>query len=148
MTFSDVDSIPKTGAAGEWLEADGAGETGLVYRLQAQVVDFTISCRQSDKSLTVKSAFTGAAPKVGDVASVQLGATLADASVIDEAGLAGPGAVAVRTMLTLDLLYALANARSIGLTYRGAFTGTGDDDAGKLRAFANKCAGLTGMTPP
>jgi hypothetical protein len=140
-----MDSAPKTGAAGQWLDADGAGETGLVYRLQAQVVDFTLSCRQSDKSLTVKSAYSGAAPKTGDLASVQIGAVLADAPIVDEGG---PGAIAARAPLTADLLYALANARSIGLTYRGAFTGTGEDSEGKLRAFAGNCARLTGMTPP
>ncbi len=148
VTFSDMDSAPKTGADGQWLDADGPGETGLVYRLQAQVIDFTLSCRQSDKSLTVKSAYSGPAPKAGEMASLQLGAVLTDAPVVNEAGLAGPGAVAVRAALTADLLYALANARSIGLTYRGAFTGTGEDSEGKLRAFAGNCARLTGLTPP
>lgn len=145
VTFSDMDSAPKTGAGGQWLDADGPGETGLVYRLQAQVVDFTLTCRQSDKSLTVKSAYAGGAPKVGELASVQIGAALADAPVVDEGG---PGAVAARTPLTADLLYALANARSIGLTYRGAFTGTGEDSEGKLRVFAGNCARLAGMPAP
>lgn len=148
VTFSDMDSAPKIGNAGQWLDADGPGETGLVYRLQAQVIDFTLSCRQSDKTLTVKSAHSGAAPNAGEVASVQIGGILADAVVVDEAGAAGPGAVAVRTALTADIIYALANARSVGVTYRGEFTGTGEDDQGKLRAFAVNCARLTGLTPP
>jgi hypothetical protein len=148
VTFSDMDSAPKIGNAGQWLEADGAGETGLVYRLQAQVVDFTLSCRQSDKTLRVKSAHSGGMPKAGETASVQIGGILADATVVDEAGVAGPGAVAVRAALTADMLYALANARSVGVTYRGEFTGTGEDSEGKLRAFAGNCARLTGLTPP
>lgn len=132
--------ITKTGAAGQWLEADSPGETGLIYRLQAQVVDFTLTCRRSDKALTIRTAYPGPPPKAGDLARLKLGASEVEAIVVDEPSVAGPGAVAARTPVNQLVITALANARAVGLTYRGVSIETGPDPASYLRYFAQACA--------
>jgi hypothetical protein len=132
----------KAGADGEWLDADGPGETALVYRLQAQVIDFTLTCRQSDHSLIIEAASDPPA-KPGEMAKLKIGASEVLAPVVDAQDLAGPGAVAVRLPINPIVITALANANQVRLTYRDSSAETGVDTQGKLKAFAQTCAQLT-----
>jgi hypothetical protein len=132
----------KEGAEGEWLDADGAGETALVYRLQAQVIDFTLVCRQADHSLIVAGA-NGAPVQAGDLAKLKLGSSEVEAPIIDAPELAGPGAIAVRVPVNPLVITALANANQVRLTYKDDSAETGVDKQGKLKAFAQTCSQLT-----
>lgn len=133
-----------------WLVADGAGETGLVYRDAADAPGFAMSCRQASKTfhLTVPDPVE-TAPIAKETANLILGdegfvvpiaAGPADAS--------GARALVVDVPLDPKLVRALADAKSARLEFRDAFVETGVDTEGKLLAFSQHCEQLTGVTAP
>jgi hypothetical protein len=121
---------------GEWLEADGPGETALVFR-SAGAPDFTLVCSQEDKTVRVSA---GGFPTTGS-AELFFGAKSYQAPL--EPAKNEPGRSAVSLLADAALMQSIAQAKSVRLKASDQFAETGQDKAGKLAAFATTCAGLT-----
>jgi len=131
-----------------WLVADGAGETGLVYRDAPDAPGFAMSCRQAGKTFRLTAPDpVEAAPIANETANLILGD---EGFVVPIA--AGPSDASGGRLLVVDapldprLLRALADAKSARLEFRDAFVETGVDTEGKLLAFSQHCEQLTGVS--
>lgn len=127
-----------------WLEADGAGETAIVYRDAADAPGFSLSCARAAKSFRVMAPDpVEGAPIEKETATLILG---------DQAFLvpvaAGQGVeptLVVETPMIPKLLRAVADAKSARLVFRDGFVETGVDTDGKFLDFSRRCETLTGV---
>lgn len=131
-----------------WLAADGAGETGIVYRDAPDALGFAMSCRQASKTFhLVVPDPVETTPIAKETATLILG----DEGFIVPVA-AGPADATSGRSLVVDapldpkLLRALADAKSARLEFRDAFVETGVDTEGKLLAFSQHCEQLTGVS--
>ncbi len=132
------DSAPNAAAehnvSGEWLEADGPGETALVFHAPG-AEDIAMTCAQASKTLAVSVA----APAGAD-ATIFFGAKgfQSELTPADEAG---------RSELVMpvnaEILQAVTDATSLRVTVGDTFFETGQDRSGKFKAFAATCAMLS-----
>ena len=131
-----------------WLVADGAGETGVVYRDAADAPGFAMSCRQASKTFRLATPDPiETTPIAKETANLILGdegfivpvaAGSADAS--------GGRSLVVEVPVESKLLRALADAKTARLEFRDAFVETGVDTEGKLLAFSQRCEKMTGVS--
>ncbi len=127
-----------------WLETDGAGETSAVYRAGPNAVEFSLTCAQVEKTLTVLAEAPATNLSVDSPATLFAGATPFE-------GKANPVEDSMQVELTLPvtpaLLKALAEAKSARVTIGDAFTETAQDDKQALAHLAQSCSILTGIKP-
>lgn len=134
-----VEDVALTG----WLDADGAGETGLVYRDSPDEPGFSMSCRQTDKSFHLEApAPTEDAPIANETATLILG----DEAFITPVATGEGDMLVVETPAVPQLLRAIADAKSARLVFRDGFVETGVDTEGKMLAFSKNCETLTGVS--
>ena len=131
-----------------WLVADGAGETGIVYRDAPDALGFAMSCRQADKTFhVVVPDPVETTPIAKETATLILGDEGFVAPVAAGPADAASGrSLVVEAPLDPKLLRALADAKSARLEFRDAFVETGVDTEGKLLAFSQHCEQLTGVS--
>jgi hypothetical protein len=127
-----------------WLDADGAGETAIVYRDSADSPGFSLSCVQATKSFHVSAPNpVEGAPIDKETATLILGD---QAFLVPVTPGAGPTpTLEVDTPAIPKLLRAVADSKSARLTFRDGFVETGVDTEGKLLAFSTHCEMLTGV---
>jgi alkylation response protein AidB-like acyl-CoA dehydrogenase len=124
MTAEEIDAASHEGPTG-WLDADGAGETALVWRAGPNAIDFTLTCRQSDKMLVASAESTGttAAPLADATpATLFIGAALFRSTVSPDAGQL---TMSLTLPVTKDLLAAFASAESARIVVGDSFTQAG-----------------------
>jgi hypothetical protein len=131
-----------------WLAADGAGETGIVYRDSADEPGFAMSCRQASKTFHLSASDPVETPPVAkETATLILGdETFVVPVTAGAADASGARALTVETPVVPQLLRAIADAKSARLVFRDAFVETGVDTEGKLLAFSQQCETLTGVS--
>lgn len=142
----EIDAASHDGPTG-WLEADGAGETALTWRDGPNAIGFTLSCRQSDKTLTAsaESIETSDAPLKPDTAATLLiGAKPFEGKVSPDEGLL---TMSMRLPVTPALIAAFADAPSARIVVGDRFMEAGPEGAAKMKAFGDTCAMLTGVKP-
>ncbi|KAF0173547.1 MAG: hypothetical protein IV086_18275 [Hyphomonadaceae bacterium] len=140
---------PAADAAAEatgWLDANGAGETAIVYKDSADSPGFSLSCAQATKSFHVSAPNpVEGAPIDRETATLILGD---QAFLVPVTPGAGPTpTLEVETPAIPKLLRAVADSRSARLAFRDGFVETGVDTEGKLLAFSARCGTLTGVAP-
>lgn len=125
-----------------WLEADGPGETALIWRAGPNAVDYVLSCRQAGSTLQVRFE-----PPIALTTPASATLFLGAAGTQGQATPPAPGELAASfaTPVTPKLLDDLANAAASRVLIGDAFTETGIDETGKFKTFAQTCAALTGQ---
>jgi hypothetical protein len=135
---------PGTDTPTGWLEADGAGETAAVYRAGASAVEFSLTCSQVEKTLTIlaEAPTTNLPPDSAATFSAGAAAFSGTANAVEDS-------VQAEMVLPLTpvLLKALSNAKSARLTIGGASTTTGPDEKQALAHLSQSCSIITGVKP-
>jgi hypothetical protein len=146
MTAEEIDAASHEGPVG-WLDADGAGETALVWRAGQNAVGFTLTCRKADSALVVTAESTGttAAPlKANSPATLLLGATPFTGVVSPDDGLL---TMSMKLPVTPALLSALTSSTSARVLVGESFMDTGPDGGPHFKTLATSCAAITGVAP-
>lgn len=143
MTPEEEQAAEPIGPVG-WLEADGPGETALLYRAGPNAIDFVLTCSQAQKLLTVTAEPPGAVAAPNAKVKIFIGAAGFDA-IGNPAG--DSLLFQAETPVTPALLQAFANAPSARIVLGEASTEAGPDGAAKLKTFGETCAMLTGVKP-
>jgi hypothetical protein len=132
--------------AGVWLDANGPGETGLVYRDSEGASAFAMVCRQQGALFTASAPMgTLGADQIPPDVTIFLGATAIPAK--SRISAASPAQVGAEAVITPDLLKALAAAPGVRIVMGETFVEGGPDTTGKFAAFANNCGQLSGVSP-
>lgn len=145
-----VDAVDDVGAApaGQWLTADGAGETALVFvpeggreiaLICAMGVEPTFRVETADERFSAVPDAASAAILLGDVAI--------EGALVRMATETG-GLVQMRTPITETLIARLRAAETVRLNAGDAHVVTGAAPAAERDAFAARCASLAGLTGP
>ncbi len=155
---------PAPAAPVAWEAADGPGQSALTWRGGATMI--TLRCTQKCDPMvkpapdapqpictrdraTLQVAATApsrAAAKVGDAATLLLGATAFPGKLSADAD-TQPGMAELRVSLDAAVIAAIAGAINARLVVGEAFI-TGDDDAtGQFKEFAQSCAIHAGAQP-
>lgn len=146
MTDEEIDAASHEGPTG-WLDADGAGETALLWRAGPNAIDFTFTCRQKDKALVVSAESTGttAQPlKPATPAKVLIGAAPFSGKVSPDEGLL---TMSMTVPVTKDVLAAFGTADTARIVVGDTFVETEAGGGPHMKTFAAACGALTGVAP-
>jgi hypothetical protein len=146
MTQEEIDAASHDGPTG-WLEADGPGETALVWRAGPNAIEFRLACEMAGKTLIAQAesvALTDKPLAPNTAAALLIGAKSFAGVVSPDDGLM---TMSMKLPVTPDVLAALADAPSARIVVGDAFVEAGPDGAAKLAAFGQSCAAITGVTP-
>jgi hypothetical protein len=127
-----------------WVNADGPGETAIVYRDGADGPGFALSCVQATKAFKITAPNPVEIPPIDkETATLILGD---EAFIVPVApGDGDTPSLIVVTPAVPQLLRAVADAKNARLVYRDGFVETGVDTEGKILAFSRQCETLTGV---
>ena len=130
-----------------WLDADTAEGPGIVFRDDTSAPGFSIRCVTAGKQLKVMAPNPLQDPPIDrERATLLLGAETFEAPVSQTTVGAAPLLV-IQTAVTPQLLIALGDAKTARLLFRDGSSETGVDEEGKVVAFAQRCARMTGVEP-
>ena len=131
-----------------WSQSQTQTDATITYLDGANRTGFSLTCAQATKTLHVvaPNPMDGATPATGEHASLVLGSAPFESPETQTTN-AGVPFLAIDTAVTPQLLIALGDAKTARLLYRDGSSETGVDEEGKLIAFAQQCAHLTGVEP-
>jgi hypothetical protein len=128
-----------------WVEADGAGETGVSWRAGPNAIGFSLHCAKATKEITIEAERPEEGVAPGSAGNFFAGAEAFAAQIWPVEGLL---TVRMKLPVTPEILKALSEAQTARIAVGDSFTETGVDDKGALKNFADTCRLLVGDVPP